>query len=516
MSISDIARMRLAYIAEDTYGVQKTGSNLQTMRITSEGLKAVTETIRSNEIRSDRQTAAIVRSDIGASGSVAFELSYGSFDDFLAAALMSVNVKAQGTLTIDTLPTTTVDTITIGTTTYRFMGTMAQANDIKIETADLPGTLANLIATINGTGVAGVNYYAGTTSPHPLVRIGAFASDDAIITALVAGVSGNSIATTETFTASTNVFDAATLGTTTAGAGWTAPVTVESGTVSAVASGNKYTVSGSWDNTPTAGEWLEVRGFTTAGNNGYCKVVSASSTEIVVSGLTLTNEADKAGVTIVQGSSIVNGVTKNSFNIERTYTDLSNAFALYLGCMVNQLSLSVGLKAIVTGSMDIISKIESSETASGGSGYESANDNKILNSIDDVVGVYENEISVNILDFSMTLNNQLRERKKIGTLGTFDIGLGQLQLGGSFTAYYESSTLYDKYLNFDTTSLAKVFDDNSGDGNAYVIDIPSVKITDGQRHAGAGLGDDFKVPCTWEAFKDATEDITIRIVKFAA
>lgn len=389
MSISDISKMRLAYIAEDTYGVQKTGSNLQTMRITGESLKATNETIRSNEIRDDRQTAAIVRSDIGAGGPINFELSYGSFDDFLLAALMA--------------------------------------------------------------------------------------------------------------------------------SAWSSPVAVlAAGTASAVNSTNSFTHASAWDNTPTAGEWIEVRGFANAANNGYFKVVSATGTSIVVSGGTLTDETDKTGVDIDQGASITNGSTKTSFNIEREYTDLTNNFALFLGCMVNQLSLNVGVKAIVTGSIDILSKVESSETSSGGSGYDAVNSNKILNSIDDVVGIYENEISVNVLDFSLTLNNALRERKKIGTLGTFDIGLSTLQLSGSFNAYYESSTLYDKFIDFTTTSLAKVFDDNSGDGNAYVIDIPSVKITDGGRDSSAGKDNDFMVPCTWEAFRDATEGITIRIVKFAA
>jgi len=158
--------------------------------------------------------------------------------------------------------------------------------------------------------------------------------------------------------------------------------------------------------------------------------------------------------------------------------------------------------------------LESSETASGGAGYDAANSNEIMNSIDHVVGVYENEVAVNVLDFNMSLVNNLRERLKVANLGPFDFGTGQVQVSGTFTAYYESKTLYDKYLNFDSTSLAKVFQDTAGNG--YVIDLPSVKITDGARHAGAGMGDDFKVPCNWQAFRDATEDITIRIVRFAA
>jgi hypothetical protein len=513
MTISDISRVLLAYVQESIFGQKVTGCNLQKVRLTGESLKLDTDIVNSNEIRPDRQIVGVFRTRVAVSGGLDFELSYGSFDDFLACVLMSANVKAQGTLTIDTLPTTTTDTITIGATTYRFMSTMAQANDIKIEAADLPGTLANLIATINGTGAAGVNYYAGTTSPHPSVRIGDFVSDDAIITAIEAGLAGNFIATTESFTAETNIFDAGTLGTTRAGAGWTVPVTVTASTISAAIGDSSFNDSGNGFGSIIANEWIRASGFTNAANNGYFKVASATAAKIIVYG-TLVTESAGTSRTIKQGSSIVNGVTKNSFNFERTYSDLTTELALYKGCMLNQMTLTVGTNGIITGSFGMMGQIETSETVSGGDGYEEPNDNDVLNSIDHVQGIYENAVAIDVLDCSLTITNNLRERLKVGTLGPFSFGANAINVSGSFTAYYESKTLYDKYLNFDETSLAKVFEDV--DGNAYVIDLPGVKITDGQRHSGAGMGDDFKVPCTFQAFMQDTEEITIRIVRFAA
>jgi hypothetical protein len=179
----------------------------------SEDLALQAETYESAELRSDRQTSGIRRTRSSTAGPVNFELSYGTYDDWIAAVLCAANTKAQGTLTMDTLPTDG-DTVTIGSTTYRFKGTMAQANDIKIETADLPGTKANFVATINGTGTVGSDYYAGTTSPHASVRAAAFSANTCVLTALAAGVAGDAIATTETFNAGTNVFDATTLGAT--------------------------------------------------------------------------------------------------------------------------------------------------------------------------------------------------------------------------------------------------------------------------------------------------------------
>lgn len=126
--------------------------------------------------------------------------------------------SSQGTLTLDTNPVDADnDTMVIGTTTYRFKETLAQVNDIKIG-ATKEATQASIVATINGTGVAGTDYFAGTTSPHPLVRMAAFALDASVITAIATGVAGDAIDTTSSFTAGTNQFDDVTLGTTRAGA----------------------------------------------------------------------------------------------------------------------------------------------------------------------------------------------------------------------------------------------------------------------------------------------------------
>ncbi len=118
-------------------------------------------------------------------------------------------VASQGTLTMDTQPTVG-NTMTIGTTIYTFTtdGTAATAGEIDVG-ADVADAKTLVVAAINGTD--------GINVAHPLVTAAAFVGDDCVITAKVKGVSGDLIATTETFTAVTNVFDAATLGTTTVG-----------------------------------------------------------------------------------------------------------------------------------------------------------------------------------------------------------------------------------------------------------------------------------------------------------
>ena len=124
--------------------------------------------------------------------------------------------EAEGTLTLDTLPTDG-DTMTVDYKTYTFQDTLTDVDgNIKIVAGDLAATQANLVAAFDLSGVAGTDY-ATSMIKHWTVSIAAFAANNAVLTAKVGGTVGNSIVTTETFTAVTNVFDAATLGTTTAG-----------------------------------------------------------------------------------------------------------------------------------------------------------------------------------------------------------------------------------------------------------------------------------------------------------
>lgn len=118
--------------------------------------------------------------------------------------ITSKTVKAFGTLTVDTQPISG-DTFTIGAKTYIFVpvGTANADGEVSIG-ADLAGAQAAIVAAINGTDGCNIANASATAA--------AFADNASIITAFIGGTLGNIIPTTETFTAATNVFAAATLG----------------------------------------------------------------------------------------------------------------------------------------------------------------------------------------------------------------------------------------------------------------------------------------------------------------
>ena len=120
----------------------------------------------------------------------------------IAVDISGNSAKAAVVLTMDTQPTSG-DTITIGGRTYIFVpvGTDTGVGEVSIG-ADLAGAQDNLVAAINGTVL---------NPAHTEVTAGAFAANASTITALIGGTAGNSIVSTETFTATTNVFAATTL-----------------------------------------------------------------------------------------------------------------------------------------------------------------------------------------------------------------------------------------------------------------------------------------------------------------
>lgn len=126
-------------------------------------------------------------------------------DGNIPVDINSATGKATNGLTLAVNPTAG-DTMTIGTKTFIFVpNSTANANGEIDVGADLAATKLNVVAAILGTD--------GFNTPHPEVKCdAAFLGDDLAITALIGGVAGNLIGTTETFTDQTNVFTAVTLG----------------------------------------------------------------------------------------------------------------------------------------------------------------------------------------------------------------------------------------------------------------------------------------------------------------
>lgn len=91
---SNLARLRV--IPETTFGQTPAVGSSKDIRFTGESLDFSITTETSKEIRPDRQIADLVQTGAETAGDIQFELSYGTFDEFIAAALGGTWVEDAG------------------------------------------------------------------------------------------------------------------------------------------------------------------------------------------------------------------------------------------------------------------------------------------------------------------------------------------------------------------------------------------------------------------------------------
>jgi hypothetical protein len=80
---------RLSIVPEAAWGTTPTTPAFQNIRFTSENLQAAKETVRSQEIRPDRNVTDEIMVGRSVSGNMDFELSYGTFDNLLESLFHS-------------------------------------------------------------------------------------------------------------------------------------------------------------------------------------------------------------------------------------------------------------------------------------------------------------------------------------------------------------------------------------------------------------------------------------------
>ena len=174
--------------------------------------RAVVATIRDS---ADATIEAITHANVAASSTAKRVTLFGQ-DDHVRGDRA---VAAQGTLSMATKPTA-ADTMVINGVTFTWVAALTGAvNELLIGADAAASQAAANAAFVTANRATASSLHSVSDAVFASIGCTAidFAADDMVFTANVKGTAGNSIATTETFTAGGNVFDAATLGTTTAG-----------------------------------------------------------------------------------------------------------------------------------------------------------------------------------------------------------------------------------------------------------------------------------------------------------
>lgn len=266
----------------------------------------------------------------------------------------------------------------------------------------------------------------------------------------------------------------------------------------------------------TQGAFIELtQSVASPTNNGFTRVVSNSGAgSIVVSPALPSIGQDTFRI---RESHLRNGVTLKSFLVEKAFTDVTE-FLSFTGMRVGTAELNIATGAILNGSFSFSGENATAQGASVISGLvspetEEVAANDVYNAIDNVGNILIDGVAdpdVCFTEVSFSIENNLRFQPCVGQLESSGIGVGRTQVTGTLAAYFVNRNFYEKYLNFETTSLS--FTVTLG-GNTYLFDFPSFKFTSGEVVAG-GNDQDVLVNMEFTARRDPTQGFTMGINRF--
>lgn len=231
----------------------------------------------------------------------------------------------------------------------------------------------------------------------------------------------------------------------------------------------------------SADQWVMVK--TPANPNGVpVRVVSEAAGVLTYDSASLVEESgtDSGTVVVTVGDYVVEGSTVIPHVIERDYTDIAagaGGYPRFESMVVNTLQFSGSSSGDTSATIGFLGAQEVSPTPTSKiSGTATPRIPGETLSAASHVRAWVNRVSSGcVSDFDFTLNNNLAQRRCVGTLGAAGMDVQAMQLTGSFTRYYTTKDAYDRYLQQTSTPLAFVFNRADGSG-ALVCDIPRAKL----------------------------------------
>ena len=175
------------------------------------------------------------------------------------------------------------------------------------------------------------------------------------------------------------------------------------------------------------------------------------------------------------------GTTRRSYTVERHHQDIGK-YLRSTGCNFNSMSLSVAPNSMVTGSFSVVGKdFTIASTAITGATYGTETTTAPFDSFTGSITEGGSSIAV-VTAIELSLDNGMESMYVVGSDSTLQPSIGKSSVSGSITAYFENSTLIDKFINETSSSLTFVLTDLAG--NSYTFNLPNVKYNSGNPEVG--------------------------------
>lgn len=209
---------------------------------------------------------------------------------------------------------------------------------------------------------------------------------------------------------------------------------------------------------------------------------------------------------------IKSGQTRASFTMVRHFADLiagQKPYHIYRGVELNTLSLQISANDMVTGTFGVVGQSQTLAddlTALGTPTYPAPSTTSPVDSFTGALTEAGAPIAV-ITEITLSLENGIEPRFVVGSKDSIHPSVGRSTLTGQITAYFEDSSLVDKFINETESSIEFTLPDAAGNQQKYRI--PRIKYTGGQPDV-TGEGP-ITLAMPFQALLDATEGTNLLI-----
>ncbi|NBW08349.1 MAG: hypothetical protein EBR82_10010 [Caulobacteraceae bacterium] len=201
------------------------------------------------------------------------------------------------------------------------------------------------------------------------------------------------------------------------------------------------------------------------------------------------------------------GTTQKSFTIEERVNDLSGVYRLFTGMTVSRVGFSMNVNELVMAEFDLLGKNMVTATGSIDATPTAASGNQPMTCLNAVLNEGGSSIAtVTSLDFE--INNNLAANFVIGSTTGAQLENSTAMVTGNFSAYFESASLLNKFLNETASSLSVALTDGT---STYTFSMPTIKYTS---HSIDETGTGSRVATIgFTALRDSSEATPIKLVK---
>jgi len=215
---------------------------------------------------------------------------------------------------------------------------------------------------------------------------------------------------------------------------------------------------------------------------------------------------------VIGTQQIKSASNRASFTFVRNFADVESAdkpYYVYRGVELTSMQVTISANSMITGSFTVVGQSQELATNLAGLGTVTYPPASTTSPLDSFTGTLKEGgvIIAVVTEISMTLQNGIEPRYVVGSKNSIKPSVGRSNLTGQITAFFEDSTLVEKFLNETDSSLE--FDLPDGAGNVQRYRIPRVKYTGGQPDV-SGEGP-ITLAMPFQAVLDASEGTNLLI-----